>query len=206
MFEGDNFIKTDGKWYEKHNWITLLNENIINNIDGIKDESKKTITTSINLTETPAEKSAISNILTYANNWNDTEHMIFSTNLNAIYCLYNKDRFSELNYETIKKEIGEFSGIIKYKSNKSTYLECTEAQSKVLDEIYNKAHTYKNITNISAESAEVNPILNIKYLKDVETEHNKLQAQINEIKELLSSTATSAMLLNNMQTDLESEV
>ncbi len=206
MFEGDEFIKTDGKWYEKHNWITLLNENIINNIDGIKDESKKTITTSIKLTETPAERSAISNILTYTNNWNDTEHMIFSASLNTIYCLYNKDRFSELNYETIKKEIGEFDGIIKYKSNKSTYLECTKAQSKVLDEIYNKAHTYKNITNISAESSEVNPIVSLKYLKDVETEHNKLQAQIDEIKQLLSTTETSAMLLNNMQTDLESEV
>ncbi len=206
MLDGDTFVRQDGKWYEKHNWITLLNENIINNIDGIKDESKKTITTSIKLTETPAERSAISNILTYTNNWNDTEHMIFSASLNTIYCLYNKDRFSELNYETIKKEIGEFGGIIKYKSNKSTYLECTEAQSKVLDEIYNKAHTYKNITNISAESAEVNPIINVKYLKDTETEHNKLQAQIDEIKQLLSTTETSAMLLNNMQTDLESEV
>ena len=168
MLDGDTFVRQDGKWYEKHNWITLLNENIVNNIDGIKDESKKTITTSINLTETPAERSAISNILTYTNNWNDTEHMIFSASLNTIYCLYNKDRFSELNYETIKKEIGELGGIIKYKSNKSTYLECTEAQSKVLDEIYNKAHTYKNITNISAESSEVNPIVNVKYLKDTE--------------------------------------
>lgn len=206
MLDGDTFVRQDGKWYEKHNWITLLNENIANNIDGIKDESKKAITTSINLTETPAERSAISNILTYTNNWNDTEHMIFSASLNTIYCLYNKDRFSELNYETIKKEIGEFCGIIKYKSNKSTYLECTEAQSKVLDEIYNKIHTYKNITNISAESSEVNPIVSLKYLKDVEAEHNKLQAQIDEIKQLLSTTETSAMLLNNMQTDLESEV
>lgn len=206
MLDGDTFVRQDGKWYEKHNWITLLNENIINNIDGIKDESKKTITTSISLTETPAEKSAISNILTYANNWNDTEHMIFSASLNTIYCLYNKDRFSELNYETIKKEIGEFGGIIKYKSNKSTYLECTEAQSKVLDEIYNTAHTYKNITNISAESAEVNPIINVKYLKDTETEHNKLQAQIDEIKQLLSTTETSALLLDNIQKELESEV
>ncbi len=206
MFEGDTFVKQDGKWYEKHNWITLLNENIINNIDGIKDESKKTITTSIKLTETPAERSAISNILTYTNNWNDTEHMIFSASLNTIYCLYNKDRFSELNYETIKKGIGEFGGIIKYKSNKSTYLECTEAQSKVLDEIYSKAHTYKNITNISAESSEVNPIICLKYLKDPETEHNKLQAQIDEIKQLLSTTQTSSLLLDNMQKDLESEV
>lgn len=206
MLDGDTFVRQDGKWYEKHNWITLLNENIANNIDGIKDESKKTITTSINLTETPAERSAISNILTYTNNWNDTEHMIFSASLNTIYCLYNKDRFSELNYETIKKEIGEFCGIIKYKSNKSTYLECTEAQSKVLDEIYNKAHTYKNITNISAESSEVNPIINVKYLKDTEIEHNKLQSQIDEIKQLLSTTQTSSLLLNNLQTDLESEV
>lgn len=206
MLDGDTFVRQDGKWYEKHNWITLLNENIINNIDGIKDESKKTITTSISLTETPAEKSAISNILTYANNWNDTEHMIFSASLNTIYCLYNKDRFSELNYETIKKEIGEFGGIIKYKSNKSTYLECTETQSKVLDEIYNKAHTYKNITNISAESSEVNPILSLKYLKDVEAEHNKLQAQIDEIKQLLSTTETSALLVNNLEKDLRMEV
>lgn len=206
MLDGDTFVRQDGKWYEKHNWITLLNENIINNIDGIKDESKKTITTSISLTETPAEKSAISNILTYANNWNDTEHMIFSASLNTIYCLYNKDRFSELNYETIKKEIGEFGGIIKYKSNKSTYLECTETQSKGLDEIYNKAHTYKNITNISAESAEINPIVNVKYLKDTETEHNKLQAQINEIKQLLSTTETSALLVNNLEKDLRMEV
>lgn len=182
MLEGDTFVKQDGKWYEKHNWITLLNENITNNIDGIKDESKKAITTSINLTETPAERSAISNILTYANNWNDTEHMIFSASLNTIYCLYNKDRFSELNYETIKKEIGEFGGIIKYKSNKSTYLECTEAQSKVLDEIYSKAHTYKNITNISAESSEVNPIINVKYLKDTEKYiENKITSALTEI-------------------------
>ena len=132
--------------------------------------------------------------------------MIFSASLNTIYCLYNKDRFSELNYETIKKEIGEFGGIIKYKSNKSTYLECTEAQSKTLNEIYNKAHTYKNITNISAESTEVNPIVSLKYLKDVEIEHNKLQAQIDEIKQLLSTTQTSSLLLDNMQKDLESEV
>lgn len=206
MLDGDTFVRQDGKWYEKHNWITLLNENIANNIDGIKDESKKAITTSINLTETPAERSAISNILTYTNNWNDTEHMIFSASLNTIYCLYNKDRFSELNYETIKKEIGEFCGIIKYKSNKSTYLECTEAQSKVLDEIYNKIHTYKNITNISAESSEINPIVNVKYLKDTETEHNKLQAQINEIKQLLSTTETSALLVNNLEKDLRMEV
>ncbi len=96
--------------------------------------------------------------------------------------------------------------IIYYLLTEPTMLECTEAQSKVLDEIYSKAHTYKNITNISAESSEVNPIVSLKYLKDVETEHNKLQAQINEIKELLSSTETSSLLLDNIQKDLRMEV
>ena len=58
--------------------------------------------------------------------------------------------------------------IIYYKLAEPILLECTEAQSKVLDEIYSKAHTYKNITNILAESSEVNPIVNVKYLKDTE--------------------------------------
>lgn len=68
-------------------------------------------------------------------------------------------------------------------------------------------NTYlQNITNISAESAEVNPTLNIKYLKDAEAEHNKLQAQIDEIKQLLSTTETSALLVNNLEKDLRMEV
>ena len=95
---------------------------------------------------------------------------------------------------------------IYYELAESILLECTKAQSKVLDEIYNKAHTYKNITNILAESAEVNPIICLKYLKDPETEHNKLQAQIDEIKELLSTTETSALLVNNLEKDLRMEV
>ena len=96
--------------------------------------------------------------------------------------------------------------VVYYQLETPIELDFTEAQKAVAKKIKSEAHTYKNITNISAESSEVNPIVNVKYLKDTEAEHNKLQAQIDEIKELLSSTATSAMLLNNMQTDLESEV
>ena len=85
-------------------------------------------------------------------------------------------------------------------------LDFTEAQKAVAKKIKSEAHTYKNITNISAESSEVNPTLNIKYLKDAETEHNKLQAQIDEIKQLLSTTETSALLVNNLEKDLRMEV
>ncbi len=96
--------------------------------------------------------------------------------------------------------------VVYYQLETPIELDFTDRQKLIAKQIKSEAHTYKNITNISAESAEVNPILNVKYLKDPETEHNKLQAQIDEIKELLSTTGTSAMLLNNMQTDLESEV
>ena len=96
--------------------------------------------------------------------------------------------------------------VVYYQLETPIELDFTNRQKLIAKQIKSEAHTYKNITNISAESSEVNPIVSLKYLKDVEAEHNKLQAQIDEIKQLLSTTETSAMLLNNMQTDLESEV
>ena len=44
------------------------------------------------------------------------------------------------------------------------------------------------------------------YLTDFLSELEQVQAQTNEIKELLSTTKTSATLLDNLQNDLESEV
>ena len=81
-------------------------------------------------------------------------------------------------------------------------LECTEEQSKILDEL-NNARTYKNITNITTDSKA---ILSLDYAKDQETQNQKMQNEIDEIKQLLSTTQTSALLLDNMQTDIESEV
>ena len=83
----------------------------------------------------------------------------------------SKMQFADLeSFKSKLKELYEAGTpvIIYYKLAKSELIECTKAQSKVLDEIYSKAHTYKNITNISAESSEVNPIINVKYLKDTE--------------------------------------
>lgn len=96
--------------------------------------------------------------------------------------------------------------VVYYQLETPIELDFNNRQKLIAKQIKSEAHTYKNITNISAESAEVNPIVNVKYLKDTETEHNKLQAQIDEIKELLSTTETSSLLLDNIQKDLESEV
>lgn len=227
MFEGDKFIKTDGKWYEKH---------------CVKTEIMLTFpTTNIEVCGTFANFqtnrniafAVVKNDLKITNVRNDilcdklkaNDNSMWGGKEEGIQTYINSNKFMiSIPFEDIEKNFGEELTINNYSQAFRKYIndngpfkiyylleepelvECTEAQNKVLDEIYSKAHTYKNITNISAESAEVNPIICLKYLKDPETEHNKLQAQIDEIKQLLSTTETSAMLLNNMQTDLESEV
>ena len=135
------------------------------------------------------------------------------------YCGWNTDgAFWIREDHTIAENIDDFKAYLKSKYDEGNpvvvyyqletpiELDFTDRQKLIAKQIKSEAHTYKNITNISAESAEVNPILNVKYLKDTETEHNKLQAQIDEIKQLLSSTETSSLLLDNIQKDLESEV
>lgn len=211
MLEGDTFVRQDGKWYEMHNWIKIIVDGTNVKVTDTKDTDY--VIQALLRTKNCKPGIGYSNRFIYDKvlTWKTPNTLIFTTI--GVYLHFDRSLLGDL---TINNE--NINAMLKkqYDSGNEIYvlgqllepqlLECTEAQSKVLDEIYNKAHTYKNITNISAESSEVNPTLNIKYLKDPETEHNKLQAQIDEIKQLLSTTETSAMLLNNMQTDLESEV
>lgn len=211
MFEGDTFVKQDGKWYEMHNWIKIIVDGTNVKVTDTKDTGY--VIQALLGTKNCKPGIGYSNRFIYDKvlTWKTPNTLIFTTI--GTYLHFDRSLLGDL---TINNE--NINAMLKkqYDSGNEIYvlgqllepqlLECTEAQSKVLDDIYNKAHTYKNITNISVESAEVNPIASVKYLKDPETEHNKLQAQIDEIKELLSTTETSAMLLNNMQTDLESEV
>lgn len=92
--------------------------------------------------------------------------------------------------------------MIYYKLQTPTKLAFTEEQKAVAKEL-NNARTYKNVTNITTDSKA---ILSLDYVKDQETQNQKMQNEIDEIKQLLSTTQTSALLLDNMQTDIESEV
>lgn len=227
MLKGDTFVRKDGKWYEKHCVKTEIMLTFpTTNIEACGTFANFQINRNIAF-------AVVKNDLKITNVRNDIlcdklkakDNSMWGGKEDGIQTYINSNKFMiSIPFEDIEKNFGEELTINNYSQAFRKYindngpfkiyyfleepklLECTETQSKVLDEIYNKAHTYKNITNILAESAEVNPIICLKYLKDPETEHNKLQAQIDEIKELLSTTETSAMLLNNMQTDLESEV
>lgn len=91
--------------------------------------------------------------------------------------------------------------IIYYKLAEPLNLELTAEQKAIRD---TKLYTYKNITNISLSDELAS--IDVEYKKDLETEHNKLQNEIDEIKQLISTTETSALLLDNLQKDVESEV
>lgn len=226
MLEGDTFVKQDRKWYEKHCvkteiMLTFPTTNIEVCGTFANFQTNRNIAFAVvknDLKITNVRNDILCDKLKTKDNsmWNGKDYGIQTyQNQNNIvislpYADVEKNYGEELTVDNYTKAYYKYLQdnelTIYYKLAEPVLLECTEAQSKVLDEIYSKAHTYKNITNISAESAEINPIVNVKYLKDTETEHNKLQAQINEIKQLLSTTETSALLVNNLEKDLRMEV
>lgn len=91
--------------------------------------------------------------------------------------------------------------VVYYKLATPVDLELIEEQKAIRD---TKLYTYKNITNIilSDELASID----VEYKKDLDLEHEKLQNQIDEIRQLISTTETSALLLDNLQKDVETEV
>ena len=70
--------------------------------------------------------------------------------------------------------------------------------------------TFDGINNIWAETNIGNTEIEIEYVQDVkkllEKQVEQQNARLDNIEALLSTTETSALLLDNMQTDLESEV
>lgn len=225
MFEGDTFVKQDAKWCEKHNWKTMSfdGQNMASQAGGtfadfkengnvvrvfkVSDLLISSVRDDILCDKLPVRKDSMWNGKDYGiQTYQNQNNIVISLPYADVEKNYGEELTVDNYIKAYYKYLQDNELTIYYKLAEPVLLECTEAQSKVLDEIYSKAHTYKNITNISAESAEINPIVNVKYLKDTETEHNKLQAQINEIKELLSSTETSALLVNNLEKDLRMEV
>lgn len=91
--------------------------------------------------------------------------------------------------------------IIYYELATPVNLELTVEQKSIRD---TKLYTYKNITNIDVSDELAS--IDVEYKKDPTTEHDDLQNQIDEIKQLLSTTETSAFLVNNLEKELESEV
>ena len=134
--------------------------------------------------------------------WNGTKEGInVSDNINV----YLKEYSQNKTLDDFKKMLSENPLEIYYKVKRQIDLPFTDEQKAVAKKIKETLHTYKNITHIYSTD-ETNPVLDVEYAKDLNTQNNNLQNQIDEIKQLISTTQTSAMLLDNLQKEVESEV
>ena len=134
----------------------------------------------------------------------NTEHIrnASSNYPNNIVIYIKSSRLEKSTVAAFKKYLSTNNIIIYYKTATEKRIAFTDEQKAVAKEL-NNARTYKNVTNITTDSKA---ILSLDYAKDQETQNQKMQNEIDEIKQLLSTTQTSAMLLDNLQKEVESEV
>lgn len=127
--------------------------------------------------------------------------------------VHNWTKIDSYNSESITTDYISTTGelttgaTIYYKLATPTKLLCTEAQSAVLEEL-NNLELFDGVNNIiTAENiALLQAIYTANAKKYVDKEISDIKEQINTINELLSTTGTSSLLLDNLQSDLESEV
>lgn len=95
--------------------------------------------------------------------------------------------------------------ILEYELAEEEIIPYTTEQQAVIDKIL---YTYKNITNIAVSDKLAS--IDVTYKKDLETILNNQAKEYNErlsnIENLLNTTETSALLLDNLENDLEKEV
>ena len=97
-------------------------------------------------------------------------------------------------------------------SENDLYAYCEIATPELIDlgQLTELPKTFNGINNIWAETNLGNTEIEIEYVQDVkkllEKQAEQQNARLDNIEALLSTTETSALLLDNMQNDLESEV
>ena len=176
----DTFVKVEGKWYEAHYHPKIVFDGTENILFNASDNVKLRVTLQLdNLKENTNQSSTIDVL---SNSFKGVSANNATTNLpiNSISVISNKRLFIILNIsvfsnvETFKTWLAEKyangAPIIAYPTLKEPELiECTTEQ----EEILNGFHTYKGITNISADGIAT---LKVNYKKDLETIINKLSA------------------------------
>ena len=139
----------------------------------------------------------------------DIKYKVGMTNNNAANRLYISNGESSKTEEFkawLSQRFDEgIPVIIEYELTGEEIIPYTPEQQAVIDKIL---YTYKNVTNISVDNELAT--LDITYKKDIETILNNKDKEINErlsnIENLLSTTSTSALLLDNLENDLKEEV
>lgn len=114
--------------------------------------------------------------------------------------------------KTERLETDDESGYKKFLTDNNIIIYHSLETSELIDlgQIPELPKTFEGINNIWAETNLGNTEIEIEYVQDVkkllEKQAEQQNARLDNIEALLSTTETSALLLDNMQTDLEKEV
>ena len=134
---------------------------------------------------------------------NEEGFCINQDNRSTIYIKISKEICPDI--DTFKKYIDENNLLFEIPLEQEEIIPYTPEQQAVIDKIL---YTYKNVTNISVDDELAT--LDITYKKDIETMFNNQAKEYNErlsnIENLLNTTETSALLLDNLENDLKEEV
>ena len=205
MLEGDYFVKETDGWKEVHKWEKKVFDSTENIIKLTNDNYNRFV---FKLPFTGIPRKAISNYYKIGNSKYERE---FDVDINGINLLFHSPSKDITTVEQCKdwlkakKDSGKPFTFF-YKIVNHQKLPCTPEQTKILDELDN-FQTYKPVTNITTDSIAK---LKLKYIADTKTyvdnKVGNLEQQVNVINQLLSTTKTSSILLDNLQKDIESEV
>lgn len=113
-----------------------------------------------------------------------------------------KSRLAEATANGLKQYLATNNIVAYCELEEPTKLDLTQEQIEALEKL-DEMQTYKNITNITTDSIA---ILDVDYKKDLETWQKQQDDRITALEELLSTTQTSAMLVENLENDLLKEV
>lgn len=214
MLEGDYFVKEVDGWEEAHTWKKIILTGQENTwqlytsgvrrfgLDLTKDLPKK---------ETGKYATGYCTHFKVATTMNIDLTMFLQLETDHFYIgiVDKNSKWTDVN--ALKSELQRLYNagtpiILYYKVEIPTKLPCTPEQTEILDELDN-FQTYKPVTNITTDSIAK---LKLKYIADTKTyvdnKTSNLEQQVNTINQLLSTTKTSSVLLDNLQTDIEREV
>lgn len=199
LYEG-SYLEKDGIHNKRKQIILNGTENWMTN------ESQQGENTSY-FYETQSDMKIASNLISdkfiRRGTWGTDVEAISSVIDNYIRIRINTDRASTI--DEFKKWLAENPVLVEYELAQEEIIPYTPEQQAVIDKIL---YTYKKVTNISVDNELAT--LDITYKKDIETMFNNQAKEYNErlsnIENLLNTTETSALLLDNLENDLEKEV
>ena len=206
MLEGDYFDNPNNK--EIHTWKKIALDGINNKVTQIAtNQSDKYryqyVDNDLKNCSLSEEKAYCTHLQLIEKNKTYDKMVGFTVSNGALLIYTDGDTAVNFNTKLQKENYIFYIPVIE-----SAYqnLDLTPEQIEILDELDN-FQTYKPVTNITTDSIAK---LKLKYIADTKTyidnKTSNLEQQVSVINQLLSTTKTSSVLLDNLQTDIESEV